>query len=125
MGAWGHKLLENDLALDLMFELTSTKDVKDSVLNILNNSTFVDELILAVEIIDISLNGLDDSILGNLFEYKEWFEKLTEEPMTDLKDTAMETMQHIRKDDRGWFPSAIRNRNDLLNRIEERLKGVE
>lgn len=78
MGAWGVKPLDNDTALDWMGELVNmdTKTLANT-LNLLCNSTYEEEAVLGVFIIDTYNNGLYSSDLC-LYDYGDWFKKLSE-----------------------------------------------
>ena len=78
---------------------------------------------MAVEIIDISIHGVDESILGSFYEYQEWFEELTKNPMNDLQEEAIRTLDDIKKRDNNWFPAFVKERKKILEKIEKRLKG--
>ena len=78
---------------------------------------------MAVEIIDISIHGVDESILGSFYGYQEWFEELTKNPMNDLQEEAIRTLDDIKKRDNNWFPAFVKERKKILDKIEKRLKG--
>lgn len=122
MGAWGTTVLENDGALDAMITLGNLRNPRQVVEEYLA-SEYVEEQLLAVEIIDISLYGVDESILGSFYEYQEWFEELTKKPMNDLQEEAIRTLDDIKKRDNNWFPAFVKERKKILDKIEKRLKG--
>ena len=122
MGAWGTTVLENDGALDAMITLGNLRNPRQAVEEYLA-SEYVEEQLLAVEIIDISLYGVDESILGSFYEYQEWFEELTKKPMNDLQEEAIRTLDDIKKRDNNWFPAFVKERKKILDKIEKRLKG--
>ena len=122
MGAWGTNVLENDGALDAMITLGNQRNPRQAVEEYLA-SEYVEEQLLAVEIIDISLYGVDESVLGSFYEYQEWFEELTKKPMNDLQEEAIRTLDDIKKRDNNWFPAFVKERKKILDKIEKRLKG--
>ena len=122
MGAWGTTVLENDGALDAMITLGNLRNPRQAVEEYLA-SEYVEEQLLAVEIIDISLHGIDESILGRFYEFQEWFEELTKNPMNDLQEEAIRTLDDIKKRDNNWFPAFVKERKKILEKIEKRLKG--
>lgn len=122
MGAWGTTVLENDGALDAMITLGNLRNPRQVVEEYLA-SEYVEEQLLAVEIIDISLYGVDESILGSFYEYQEWFEELTKKPMNDLQEEAIRTLDDIKKRDNNWFPAFVKEKKKILDKIEKRLKG--
>ncbi len=79
------------------------------------------EKVLACEIVDISINGIDKEILGSLYEYEEFFKSIQNNPMTDLRLKAFEMIKYIQKHDGGWIGGAKKQRADLLRKIENRL----
>ena len=123
MGAWSEEVLENDTALDLMGDMALCKDIKGKVKNLLHDVEYVDEILLAVAIVDTSLNGVDKSILGFLYEYEEWFQRLQETPMEDLRKDAMAALHFVQENDKNWLPKYREARKNILDRIEQRLKG--
>lgn len=122
MGAWGTTVLENDGALDAMITLGNLRNPRQAVEEYLT-SEYVEEQLLAVEIIDISIHGVDEGILGSFYEYQEWFEELTKNPMNDLQEEALRTLDDIKKKDNNWFPAFVKERKKILDKIEKRLKG--
>ena len=73
MGAWSYDVLGNDSALDLMGDLEDSKHIKTDIYNILHGKHDMHEFLLAVEIVDISLNGIDEDILGGyLYDYDDY-----------------------------------------------------
>lgn len=124
MGSWGVEVLENDTALDLMYSLVKNGSLKRTVESLLLSAEYIDERLLAVEIVDISLNGIDKSIIGSMYDYEEWFEKLTLQPMTELKEEAICALEHVKENDLKWFPAYQGARRDLLQKIEARLKST-
>lgn len=135
MGAWSYQVLTNDTALDLMGDLVTSKDIKTTIYNILHKKYDVyeftlyglSELLLAVEIIDISLNGIDEEILGSLYDYDNWFKKVENTPMGDLRNEAIHAIHVIQVIDEksGWRQDVKEDRKQLLIEIESRLKGTE
>ena len=124
MGSWGVEVLENDTALDLIHSLVKNGSLKRTVERLLLSAEYIDERLLAVEIVDISLNGIDKSIIGSMYGYEEWFEKLTLQPMAELKEEAICALEHVKENDLNWFPAYQVARRDLLQKIEARLKST-
>lgn len=120
MGAWSYEVLANDYALDVMGNLINNNNLKVDIIQLLENGD-IDEKVLACEIVDISINGVDEEILGGLYEYEEFFEKIQNNPMTDLRLKAFETIRYIQKHDSGWIDEVKEQRADLLRKIENRL----
>lgn len=120
MGAWSYEVLSNDRALDTMFELEDSKDIKAEVEKLLDDGD-TDEKVLACEIVDISINGVDEKILGGLYEYEEFFKKIQNNSMTNLRLKAFEVIRYVQKHDGGWIDEVKEQRVDLLRQIENRL----
>lgn len=120
MGAWSFEVLSNDRALDTMSELEDSKDIKADVEKLLDNGD-TDEKVLACEIVDISINGINEEILGSLYEYEEFFKSIQNKPMTELRLKSFETIRYVQKHDGGWVDEVKEQRADLLRRIENRL----
>lgn len=120
MGAWSFEVLSNDRALDTMSELEDSKDIKADVEKLLDDGD-TDEKVLACEIVDISINGINEEILGSLYEYEEFFKSIQSKPIAELRLKAFKTIRHVQKHDGGWIDEVKEQRVDLLRRIENRL----
>lgn len=127
MGAWDYYVLSNDSALDMMGELSESKDVKADIQAILNpkmeTRISIHEALLAVEIVDISLNGADINILGNWFDYESWFQKVEKMDLSELKEDAIRVIKVIKECDNGWVRDCVEDRRKLIETIETRLLG--
>ena len=121
MGAWSYEVLSNDSALDKMLHLEDSNNIKEDVLKIFDGYSDIDEKLLAVEIVDVSLKGVDESILGGFYEYEEWFKAIEKVPMNDLLLKAIRTIKYIKEHDKGWIPDVREQRMELLETIEGRL----
>ena len=125
MGAWSYKVLTNDSALDVLDELSHSQDIEADVYNILHGEYNMDEFLLAVEIVDVSLNGIDEDILGGFYGYENWFGKIETIPMKNLIEDAIHVIKFIQKNEEkhnGWVEDVKENRKQLLIKIENRLK---
>lgn len=120
MGAWSYEVLSNDRALDAMWNLADSKNLKENIIELLENGD-TNEKVLACEIVDISINGVDKEILGSLYEYEEFFKSIQNNPMIDLRLKAFEMIRYIQKHDSGWIGGVKKQRADLLKKIENRL----
>ncbi len=120
MGAWSYEVLSNDRALDTMWDLVDSKNLKEDILELLENGD-IDEKVLACEIVDISINGVDEDILGSLYEYEEFFKSIQNNPMADLKLKAFETIEYVQEHDGGWIDKIKEQRMNLLMEIKERI----
>lgn len=120
MGAWSYEVLSNDRALDTMWDLVDSKNLKEDIIKLLENGD-TDEKVLACEIVDISISGVDEEILGGLYEYEEFFKLIQNNPMTDLRLKAYEMIRYVQKHDGGWIDEVKEQRVDILRKIENRL----
>lgn len=120
MGAWSFEVLSNDTALDTMGDLEDSKNIKVDIEKLLDNGS-TDEKVLACEIVDISINGINEEILGSLYEYEEFFKEIQNEPFTELRLKAYETIRYVQKHDGGWIDEIKEQRANLLRKIENRL----
>lgn len=123
MGAWSYEVLTNDAALDMMGELEICGNLKDYLYDILHGESYIEEFLLAVEIIDISLNGIDETILGSFYDYEDWFKEVEKMDLNDLKDDAIHVVEYVQQKDYGWTDDVIYERRQMLKRIEKRLMG--
>ncbi len=124
MGAWSHEVLTNDSALDLMWDLEESNDIHSDVQLLLNSRNNTAQLLLAIEIVDISINGVDETILGGFYNYELWFNALTQNPMHDLLSAAVSALEFVKNNDNGWFPEYVNDRCQLLEQIRQRLLQV-
>lgn len=120
MGAWGYEVLSNDRALDTMYDLIDSKNLKEDIEKLLEYGDR-EEMVLACEIVDISINGIDKKILGNLYKYEDFFESIQNKSMIDLKLKALEKIRYIQRYDNGWIDRVKEQQANLLNEIENRL----
>lgn len=120
MGAWSYEVLSNDRALDTMLDLVDSKNLKEDILELLENGD-IDEKVLACEIVDISINGIREEILGSLYDYEDFFKSIQGNPMTDLKLKAFETIEYVQEHDGGWIDEIKEQRMNLLMEIKERI----
>ena len=121
MGAWSYEVLSNDSALDMLSDMEDSKNITEDIIKILDEDTCVDEKLLAIEIIDISLNGIDEEILGGIYEYENWFKEIEKKPMNDLLTKAIQNIRYIKEHDDGWVERVKEQRKELLIKIENRL----
>lgn len=120
MGAWSYEVLSNDRALDTMLDLVDSKNLKEDILELLENGD-IDEKVLACEIVDISINGIREEILGSLYDYEDFFKSIQGNPMADLKLKAFETIEYVQEHDGGWIDEIKEQRMNLLMEIKERI----
>ena len=126
MGAWSYEVLSNDSALDMMGDLCVSKNIKTDIYNILHEKHDTHEFLLAVEIVDVSLNGINEEILGGLYDYEGWFKNIEKNPMEDLREDAIHVIKFIQETEEehgGWVNDVKKNRKQLLIKIENRLRN--
>ena len=120
MGAWSYEVLSNDRALDTMWDLVDSKNLKEDILELLEDGD-IDEKVLACEIVDISINGIREEILGSLYDYEDFFKSIQNNPMIDLRLKAFETIEYVQEYDGGWIDELKEQRMNLLMGIKERI----
>ena len=128
MGAWDCKVMTNDDALDLIEKFVFSNNLERDIKEILEsggeNTYTLNELLLAAEIVDISINGIDKDILGESYEYEEWFSSLTNAPLYQLKVNALNTVAYIHDTEKShdvWIEEYRLPREQLLIKVRERL----
>lgn len=123
MGAWGYEVLSNDSALDEMstLEELSGDELYEYVNRLLDGSEPHQhyELLLGVELIDISLNGIDASILGYVGEYRNWLNSIVGSDLKLLKSKAITQFNWLWTHDDGWVNPD--ERKAVLLKIRDRL----
>ena len=126
MGAWSYEVLSNDSALDMMGDLCVSKNIKTDIYNILHEKHDTHEFLLAVEIVDVSLNGINEEILGGLYDYEGWFKNIKQNPMEDLREDAIHVIKFIEETEEehgGWVNDVKEDRKQLLIKIDNRLRN--
>ena len=124
MGAWGPGVMENDTALDLMGALEDKRDKEMFIREIFKHAKYTSSKLWAIEMIDISLNGVDEAILGSCYEYEETFELLTTRPMQDLVEEALEAalVTYWIEESMEWGTKEMtEERKEILRKIAKRL----
>ena len=144
MGTWDTGILCNDSALDLMIDIEELNVETELVPFIDNyiknmNDRYIscEDVFLIIELIDMSLNGVDPEILVNdantfsvgakdLYGYGELFDSIAKHPMPQFLDWAINTFAENRKyeeDNMAWIADAIESRKHILDKIWNRLKS--
>ena len=121
MGAWGVRIFENDTALDEMQDITTycttPEAVKAYTVAMLNNWQDEHIQLLAIGIVDASLNGAEHSVFGNFYDYNSFLFYL--EPMEDLRNKALSAVKHLSID--GWTADSKTDRQHLYDVLANRL----
>ena len=144
MGTWDTGLLCNDTALDMMCDIEELNVETELVkyIDIVSKRVGQDhiscaDVFLIVELVDMSLNGVDFEILVNradtfsvgakgLYGYGDLFNRISEHPMPQFLDWAITAFTEARKyeaENIDWVADAIEDRNRILDKIEHRLKS--
>lgn len=144
MGTWDTGILCNDSALDLMYDIenlnveTELVPFIDNYIERMhdNNASYLD-VFLIVELIDMSLNGVDFEILVNdantfsvgakdLYGYGELFDSISKHPMPQFLDWAINAFaenQKYEEENIVWRQDCVENRKHILDKIWNRLKS--
>lgn len=136
MKAWGYKVLENETVYNkLLFANMykdgtfyaddmeeNNKDINLYVANLLDEES-ADLLLLGIEIVDISINGVNPDILGDNYISDYYLKEVQKHPLEGFVEKALTKLEIIRESDKlaGWFNPD--KRKELLDIIEQRLKG--
>lgn len=126
MGAWSYKVITNDTALDAIEYLCNSKCVEEDICNFLRKGNDIDVMLLAVELVDISFNGIDEDILGEIHRNRNLFESIEKNPMIYLREYAIGTIKFIidsEEKNNEWVEKVKEDRKNLLLKIENRLKN--
>lgn len=121
MGAWSEQVMCNDYVLDEMWDLTSlTKSqLRDKVREYLCDRHDCIRL-FGIELVDISINGIDEDILGGTYDYDNFFNSL-KGVLNDYKDIAIESIEAVKDDVINWTDT--KRRHEIIKKIELRLTG--
>ena len=144
MGTWDTGILCNDCALDLMYdieELNVETELVPFIDNYIRNMSdrYIshEDVFLIIELIDMSLNGVDFEILVNdantfsvgakdLYGYGELFDSIAKHPMPQFLDWAITAFAENRKyEDENivWRNDSVESRKHILDKIWNRLKS--
>lgn len=144
MGTWDTGILCNDIALDLMYDIENLNVetelvpfIDNYIRNMSDRYISHEGVFLIIELIDMSLNGVDFEILVNradsfsggaktLYGYGELFASITKHPMPQFLDWAINTFTENRKyeeDNIVWRQDSVENRKHILDKIWNRLKN--
>jgi len=128
MGAWGYKVLQNDYACDQLSRYLTTDPLRNFVLSLFDDGDEFD-IMLGVAIVDASINGVDQELLGGWGDYQkegeEFFKNLSSEPLTDLvPDAIRELKRCIQYGTDDWNDDISDNRMNLYYTYLDRLTGV-
>lgn len=128
MGAWSYEVMENDYALDKIADFVDTDNLLLCIKDYLHKEHPIwvfHELLLAIEIVDISLNGIDMDILGYTYQYDKWFVDLPNRPMEELREEALQALNLIinsEDNNNMWVLDIREDRRKMLLKIKERLE---
>lgn len=144
MGTWDTGVLCDDSALDLMYDIENLNVetelvpfIDNYIRNMKDRYISCECVFLIIELIDMSLNGVDFEILVNradtfsvgakdLYGYGELFDSIAKHPMPQFLDWAINTFTENRKyeeDNIDWVADAIESRKHILDKIWNRLKS--
>lgn len=125
MGAWGVKVLQNDYACDDLSIFLKSDPTRQFVYSLFNGDEH--QVLLGIAIVDASINGVDESLLGGWGDYpeegKEFFMGLTADPLTDMVSEAKGRLNKlIDSGAETWRDPA--ERMDIYYAYQDRLAGV-
>ena len=129
MGAWSHEVMCNDTVLDAMNAFKNFEKVENKekmVKNIVSKSMFsdyIDEQLLGIALVDISMNGINEDLLGNPCGYEYVFSEVEKMDLSSFKDSAVELLDFIIGNDYVWFGDSVEKRKKMLKTLKQRLGG--
>ena len=128
MGAWSAEVLNNDRALDRMadlaWDLEHGGDLYEITEGFLKDPDDTDTQLVGVAIVDASLNGADEEILGSFYDYEDFFRGLSRTPLKGLSDPARKALAEVRKDIDLWVERCRPKRQEVYDTLEKRLAAV-
>lgn len=125
MGSWGYAVMHNDDALDYIGCFVDSNNLSEFTKGFMHDEHYINEFLLAVEIVDISLNGIDMDILGGTYNYDKWFAELSDNPMEELRNDAIHVINFIintENKSNDWVEEVKEDRKQMLLKIKERLE---
>lgn len=93
------KILENEDMIEKMdfFEFFPEEDLASSIEMGLKSEDGY-ERIVAIELVDISINGVDEDIVGNTDDYFDFIKRVENEFLIYLKKDACVSLQNIKEE---------------------------
>ena len=97
MGAWGVKVLQNDYACDDLSIFLKSDPTRRFVYSLFSGDEY--QVLLGVAIVDASINGVDESLLGGWGDYpkesKQFFKGLKSDPLKDMVSEAVSNLKRL------------------------------
>lgn len=130
MGAWGYKVLDNDDALDRLFAFFNEDKYYPArlsafLLDLLCSNSHYDWLLYAA-IVDTSIHGIDESLLGGYWDCntknKIFFEWLTLHPLSTRVPYALDCIEKcIAEGVDDWVKDVQEDRMNLYLTYKDKL----
>ena len=130
MGSWGVGVLENDQALNVMgYGITKEKSLFPIVM-LLTESQYDESRMLGAAIVLAMTKGIDESIVGNWYDYEKWFQGLKKHKEKLIRHMALEARSAIVRslsdeEINRWFEEETRQeRKRLLTKMKHQIDEV-
>ena len=99
MGAWGYQVMSNDYNCDTLTSFLTEDPVHRLVDSLFAQRDDEHALLLGVAIVDASINGVDEKLLGGFGDYpnegKEFFYSLAQNPLTGYISSARSAIDRL------------------------------
>ena len=103
MGAWDIRTLQNDEALDAMWQISKKPATLDTIRKALSDES-IDVKLIGISMVTTAIeNEVDEKTFGSLYDYEDFFAQFKDiELDATIVDTALDTLEYVKKYDYNW-----------------------
>lgn len=126
MGAWDIRTLQNDEALDAMWQISKKPATLDTIRKALSDES-IDVKLIGISMVTTAIeNEVDEKTFGSLYDYEDFFAQFKDiELDATIVDTALDTLEYVKKYDYNWFGESAIERDNFLDRLRKILKSYK
>ena len=126
MGAWDIRVLQNDAALDAMYQISKRTVSLDTIRHTLSDEEIDVKIIGIAMVVTAIEKDIDMEVFGSLYDYEQFFKQFTTlEINNQILQDAQDALAYVRKHDYNWFGESKQERIDFLDRLSKILYSYE